>query len=390
MAALALEDLSGLLDSPFPAPPETSATVHRILARKRQFGISRLGSVTGLDRIGIPVVQVIRPGSRSVAVNQGKGLTYAQAAISGLMESLEGWASERIASERTWQGCLAAVDHEGIWSYLLEGVPAGEHRRELGWIEGWDLIGRKPRPAPLALVDTAYTIPSPHPCWLPRNSAGLAAGTTLHQAIAHACFELLERHGRCMAMRTPHYFDRFQIDTLTIRTGTAGEIVQRLTSAGFVVGVWSIPCEHHLPVYWCHLMEGASHPPLAPLPAAGFGCDANDDRALTKALLEACQSRLGAIAATREDVTANFYAATDDRELSAWRQSMSRAGASFPDAGPAPGNENDLRTGLEALRVAGASAVIAVVLYADRSIPLHIVRVIAPPLPSNPEDGHEA
>ena len=56
-------------------PPDPLETVRRILERKREFGITRVGSITELDRIGIPVVQAVRPLSRSVSVNQGKGLT---------------------------------------------------------------------------------------------------------------------------------------------------------------------------------------------------------------------------------------------------------------------------------------------------------------------------
>src|ERR1019366_4174255 len=47
--------------------------------------------------IGIPVVMVCRPNSRSVAVSQGKGLTLAAAKASGVMESVEGYHAEHIA-----------------------------------------------------------------------------------------------------------------------------------------------------------------------------------------------------------------------------------------------------------------------------------------------------
>ena len=351
------------------------------MARRREFGISRLGSVTGLDRIGIPVVQVIRPDSRSVAVNQGKGLTYAQAAISALMESLEGWASERIPADWTWRAALTG----SVWSHLLDRAPQAEHRRELAWIEGWDLIAARPCAVPLALVDTAYTIPSPHPRWLARNTTGLAAGTSLQQAMAHACFEILERHSRCNAVRTPHFFDRFQTETRTIREGTAGEIIARLAHAGFAVGVWSIPSVHNLPVYWCHVMEGPGQVPLAPFPAAGFGCDVSHDGALTKALLEACQSRLGVISATREDVTGKFYATPDLHELANWRTSLARTASPYPNAISCAATGSPLKKGLDALRLAGARASVAVVLFSDDSIPVHVVRLVAPPLQSNPE-----
>ena len=44
--------------------------------------------MTGLDRIGVPVVQAIRPLARSNVVTQGKGPTLAHAAVAALMESL--------------------------------------------------------------------------------------------------------------------------------------------------------------------------------------------------------------------------------------------------------------------------------------------------------------
>lgn len=376
-------NLSSLLKDPFPVAPETWEVVRRILARKREFGISRLGSVTRLDRIGIPVVQVIRPTSRSVAVNQGKGLTYAHAAISGLMESLEGWASERISADRIWQSDIAAMNQHDIWTHLLH---EGKHSSEtLSWIEGWDMMSGNPLPVPLALVDTDYIIPSPHPHWLERNTTGLAAGTSLQQAMAHACFEILERHSRCIAMKTPHFFDRFQVDTDAVRTGVAGDVVGRLLAAGFAVGVWTIPSDHGLPVYWCHIMEGPRHTPLAPFPAAGFGCDIDHDRALAKALLEACQSRLGAISAAREDVNGHFYECPDNSELSAWREMLAGTGLTYPCEEPRPPPENALEAALDAMRLAGAKAAIAVILFVDESIPLHVVRVVAPPLQSNPE-----
>ena len=59
-------------------------------------GITRIANVTGLDRIGIPVVMVCRPNSRSIAVSQGKGVTLDAAKASGLMESIEAWHAERI------------------------------------------------------------------------------------------------------------------------------------------------------------------------------------------------------------------------------------------------------------------------------------------------------
>jgi hypothetical protein len=49
-------------------------TVKRALRLAPIMGITRVANVTGLDSVGIPVVMVCRPNSRSVAVSQGKGI----------------------------------------------------------------------------------------------------------------------------------------------------------------------------------------------------------------------------------------------------------------------------------------------------------------------------
>src|SRR5438876_10443588 len=71
-------------------------TVERIRPFMPAMGITRIANVTGLDCIGIPVVMVCRPNSRSIAVSQGKGTTLIAAKASGVMESIEGYHAEHI------------------------------------------------------------------------------------------------------------------------------------------------------------------------------------------------------------------------------------------------------------------------------------------------------
>src|SRR5205823_14145316 len=75
------------------APEETIRRAWRLAPI---MGITRIGNVTGLDVVGVPVVTVIRPNARSLAVAQGKGLTLAAAKASGLMESVESYHAETI------------------------------------------------------------------------------------------------------------------------------------------------------------------------------------------------------------------------------------------------------------------------------------------------------
>src|SRR5439155_960795 len=65
-------------------------------ALQRAIGITRVANITGLDRIGIPVVTVCRPNARSLSVSQGKGVTLAAARASGLMEATELYHAEHV------------------------------------------------------------------------------------------------------------------------------------------------------------------------------------------------------------------------------------------------------------------------------------------------------
>ena len=378
--------LAALLAAPPAPPPPPEETVRRLWQRRGDFGITRLGSVTGLDCVGIPVVQAVRPLARSNVVTQGKGWTVAEAAIAALMEALETWAAERIPPGRTWRAAPGDDGEADIWAELWRRAPAAADLAPLPWIEGWDLMRGAARPVPLALVDTVYTLPSPHPAWFPRDTTGLAAGTDAQRAVRHACLEILERDARHRALRMPHFFDRHQIATRSVESGRAGAILAKLRQAGLEAGIWRIPTAHGLPVYWCHVMQGEGARDLAPLPAEGFGCDTTEDAALAKALLEACQSRLAAIAGAREDVTAEFYRDGLDRDrLAAWRRQLGAGGARLPADAPAAGLGLDRI--LAAMGAAGARAAIAVPLCVDPAIPLVVVRVVAPPLRTNPEEG---
>ena len=76
------------------SPEQTLARVQPWL---KAMGITRIANITGLDVLGVPVVMVCRPNSRSLSVAQGKGATLAAARASGLMESVEFWHAERIS-----------------------------------------------------------------------------------------------------------------------------------------------------------------------------------------------------------------------------------------------------------------------------------------------------
>ena len=57
------------------AEMDAAALLRALQPKLAAVGITRLADVTGLDRVGLPVVLAVRPLGRSLAVSQGKGLT---------------------------------------------------------------------------------------------------------------------------------------------------------------------------------------------------------------------------------------------------------------------------------------------------------------------------
>jgi ribosomal protein S12 methylthiotransferase accessory factor len=364
------------------------AWVARILCNRARFGITRLASVTRLDWIGIHVAQAIRPESLFNVVSQGKGLSTTQAAASALMECLEGWAGERTWTWRTFS-CPASHLGQTIKDLYKEVVVTDATSNwdclNLEWINGWDLLSEQVMPVPTALVDTRYTIPSRHPHVFPRVTTGLGAGRSMIAAVIHAVLEILERHAVSEAHNRHGFFDDYQINLSTVEVGDSADILDRIKRAGMLAGAWRIPVPFRLPVYWCHVMESESVGELVPLPAEGFSCDFTEERALARALLEACQARVTAIAGSREDLTRRAYPDEYDRPaLQRWRDQLLSTSRSRPFSESMHDDEISALAKLDRLRdaliCAGSKSTAIVPLFNDGSCGIHVVRVVAPPL----------
>src|ERR1700720_2691194 len=160
-------------------------------------GITRVANVTGLDPVGIPVVMVSRPNSRSVAVSQGKGIDLASARASGLMEAAELYHAETI----TLPLRLATYEELRYQNNVIDvnELPRGSASRfhpnlRLLWCQGRDLLNGESVFVPYAIVHTNYTTPFPdgHGCFT-ASSNGLASGNRLVEAISHGICEVVDR-----------------------------------------------------------------------------------------------------------------------------------------------------------------------------------------------------
>ncbi len=370
------------------SPEQTLARVTPFLPI---MGITRVANVTGLDTVGIPVVMVTRPNSRSISVSQGKGVTLAAAKASGVMESIESYHAERVTlplkfasfEELRWTHPVIDVDRLP----RLSTSTYSPHSPIL-WIEGTDLLNGGPKWVPFETVHLNFTMPMApgHGCFV-ASSNGLASGNHLVEATSHAITELIERDATTLWRQSGEIQQRgtrIALDTIT--DPVCRSLIDRFDAAGVGVGVWDISSDVGLPAFLCRIAEREDSPQHAIRPASGMGCHAARGIALSRALTEAAQSRLTFIAGARDDMPRAEYARhLDGQQHRRWKDKiLSDTGErSFDDC---PTHETasidaDLNHQLERLRAVGIDEVVAVDLTkAEFGIP--VVRVVIPGLES--------
>jgi YcaO-like protein with predicted kinase domain len=293
----------------------TACALRRLMPRLDIMGITRLADITGLDRIGIPVVQAVRPLGLANAVTQGKGPSRTAAAVSAIMEAAEQFFAERI--ERFCTTSASALElgirPDLFARHLLPDAPGNWGSLETAWVEALDLLTGRPSWVPMELVHTAYVEPAiPSDGLFSASTTGLACAFSKDRAITHALLECIERDAVAKAQRTHGFFQKYRINPATISGSDLLELIDIVRGAGLVTAFWAVPAAAGIPVVWCQIMEEGSCPLITPYPADGFAADLDPASAARRALLEAAQSRLAAISGARDDMTRAAFPARDD------------------------------------------------------------------------------
>ena len=364
-------------------------TLERVKPLMPVMGITRIANVTGLDTIGIPVVMVSRPNSRSISVSQGKGATLEAAKASGLMESVESYHAERISLP------LMLGSYEEIrYSHKVIEVDRLPHltdslytpHTQLLWIEGKDLISDQGLWVPYEMVHLDYTLPLPtgHGCFVP-SSNGLASGNHLYEAVSHGISEVVERDATTLwHLLDSEEKERTRVNLDTVDDPSCRELLEKYSNAGVLVAVWEITSDIGIPAFLCRILQEAAPPYNDYRPASGMGCHPARNIALSRALTEAAQSRLTFISGARDDLWRSDYDSfLDPATHKIWLSYMDSSwdGRDFQQM-PSWGStsfEQDIAWELERLKSVGIEQVVTVDLTkSDFGIP--VVRVIVPGL----------
>lgn len=362
-----------------------SQTLARFLPLAARMGITRLGMITGLDRIGIPVAVATRPNSRSIAVFQGKGLTDDAARASAFMEAAELWHAEtivsplRLASRSDLAKGRLDVVAEGLAPHGAAGLPP---HRPVPWIEARDLATGEPALLPLEVVSCNYTAAMTALTgeFFQATTNGLASGNSLAEAVAHGLYEVVERDAVTLWMaRRDEGEARRAIDPRSIEDDVVNGLLDRFARAGVEVRLWDVTSDIGLPVFVCLAADGAGDVD----PEVGSGCHVDREVAMLRAITEAAQSRAAFIAGARDDLAPELWDAARRgrraRASAAWlcAPQTRRLAASSVSAGETV--EQDLATALACLSRAGLSRVLlADLTHPDLGLP--VARVVVPGL----------
>ncbi len=375
-------------------PP--SDTVERVRPIMQAMGITRIANVTGLDHIGVPVVMVSRPNSRSVAVAQGKGIDLAAATASGLMESVETYHAEHILLPLKFASAEELRPHHRLVD--LERLPQIANsefhpKRPLLWIEGEDLMQRESVWLPYETVHTNYTLPYPpgSGCFM-ASSNGLASGNHFLEAVSHAITEIVERDA--IALWSCLGIDRMgdkRLDLDTVEDPGCQEILEKYDRADMDVAVWNATSDVGIPAFICWIMERRSDNGCFKRASMGSGCHPARHIALSRALTEAAQDRLAVISGARDDLLAEDYDPPVDPEIEKAREAVfAQAGARlrFPDIVNMEGRtlEQDVAWEIGRLSAVGIDELVVVDLTQHGVFDLPVVRVVIPGL-EGPHDS---
>jgi YcaO-like protein with predicted kinase domain len=368
------------------ATPED--TLARVLPLASRMGITRLGNITGLDRIGIPVAIAVRPNSRSVSVAQGKGLELPQALTSALMEACEGFHAEAIGPVRSLSYRQFAGEAVAAPESLCVGTRPFDPASRIDWIAGHDLLRGGICWVPAEIVHTDYARARPDGLFL-AGSNGLASGNHLVEAINAALYELVERDALALWIARPlRQRAGGALDLATVDDPGCRWLLDRYAAARMAVRVWDITSDIGIAAFLCEIGDLAAGDPQALRRFHGSGCHAERGVALSRALTEAAQTRLTYIAGVRDDLSPAEYRSTPgddirDALLDALAREIAPVSFAAVPSFAADDLIDDLQRALDRLEAAGIERAVAVDLTrSEFDVP--VVRLVIPGLEWDP------
>lgn len=272
-------------------------TLERMKPWLKAAGITRLAEITGLDRTGIPVAQSIRPDSKSVCVDSGKGFTTDAALCSAMMESFERHVAESFPINSFFDKGRNLKDTET----RVQMVKGGFYHPDIP-IEWTDMFGlrskqRKLVPAVSVRLEQSQPLFPIFKTSFGSTTNGLSSGNTLNEAIAGGIYEVIERDQVSTSFTRDIRAQRVDLDT--IKDEVVGSLVEKLRTNGIMPVLLDVTQDIDVPTYigYTFDIEGGTgvH--------KGYSSHLSPHVAQARALCEAVQSRVVYLSGSRDDIS---------------------------------------------------------------------------------------
>ncbi|WP_051263967.1 YcaO-like family protein [Rhizobium leucaenae] len=352
-------------------------------------GITRLGRLTGLDRIGIPVWQAVSPNAKSIVINNGKGITDLDAKVSAAMEALERMVAGAPAVKTisaSQRELLAKGQHtDPLPSLIASGQTDIDDDEKIVWTEGHDLIADRNVWIPFGAITLDRT-PRNARFW--QSSDGLASGNVLTEAILHGLLERIERDAKELwDVSEPALRMDACVDPASLADPLLNELLRKIGNADLTLKLFDMTSDVKMPAFTAFLgpleITRAKHVRYIDV-TMGCGAHPSPVRAAIRAVTEAAQSRLTFISGARDDIHPEDFTRELPDSIRRCFEALPKP-AARPDEALPYGAEALLRLTIDRLRQAGITSAIAVSL-ADGSLPFAVAKLIVPQLENPPGD----
>lgn len=395
-------------------PPEKTLLAVETLAER--IGVTRIGNITHLDRLGIPNYSVVLPGTEDyIWVYSGKGFTMKQARTSGLMEAIERYSSLPSSYERPFiRGSFLELSR----SYNMLSPDdvceplSVQYKNDMimDYIQGFDLVSCEHILVPAALVLFRYTqdASAVNPFSFSHTN-GLASGNVLEEAICHALCEVVERDASSLAdlrssafpyhfmkilsnkfkengyaihdiasdvmVDEPNIFPMLELEDAMFQPGR--NLVNRFKATNISLLVKDITSNVGIPTFNAASVEWLTQ--NYGYLAEGTGTHPDARIALVRAITELAQTRAANIQGARDDLRKINYIGENSEDKRSWQFMNSDRKIRLSEV-ESYYNENildDIRLILNHLKNVGLKKAIVVDLTVPR-IGIPVVRAIVP------------
>jgi len=348
----------------------------------KEFAISRVAEITGLDTIGIPVYTCVRALSRTISIHAGKGILPSYARAGSILEAIEFEAAENPVGKFLLNRAAAIPEEEHL--DLDDAFPARSsilsELTPLAWESMTNIQNGESKLIPSDLIWLVPRVENQPLMYVQMGTNGLAAGAALEDAILSALYEVIERDAWTLS--------QYLLDTCGIvptRCPLAGlpprleSAVRKIEAAKLRLHLFDITTDYSVPVFSAILIDRSGN---CAGTFGGYGCHINAEIAAIRAVTEAVQGRCCYISGARDDMFRRQFLLMKRMDQERLDQMFSE----LPMGGPLPeyrvvnfpNVQHELRYVLRLIKQHGVSQVFAKELGSFLDDRIKVVRVFTP------------